>query len=438
MTPGARAQAAVELLTAVLSDPKPAEQVVAAWLRRRRYVGSKDRAFLVDLVYSILRHKAQLTWWLEREGSDAQARHLVLAALALILGEAPSAIAARFDGGRHAPQPLDDGERELAVRLAKADLDDPAQPPAVRFNLPDWLLPHLDAVYGERLAAAMAAMNGQAPLDMRANIIKAEREQVKAALASAGLEAEETPFSPWGLRLAERKPIFGLKSFQDGLFEVQDEGSQLVAVLLGAKPGDQVVDFCAGAGGKSLAIGAVMNNKGRVLATDVSEARLKRMGVRMRRAGLHNVERRALAHERDPWVRRHKRKFDRVLVDAPCTGTGTWRRAPDAKWRLTPTDLAELTDLQARILESAARLVKPGGRLVYAVCSVLREEGEAQIARFAEANPDFRVKPVAEIANEDSAAAALPGEGAPYLRLDPAEHGTDGFFAAVLERVGDG
>lgn len=202
--------------------------------------------------------------------------------------------------------------------------------PAVRLNLPDWLLPHLDAVYGERLAAAMAAMNSQAPLDLRANTVKADRAQVKAALASAGLEATETPYSPWGLRLPERKPIFGLKAFQNGLFEVQDEGSQLVAVLVGARPGDQVVDFCAGAGGKSLAIGAEMNNKGRVLATDVSEARLKRMSVRMRRAGLHNVERRTLAHERDPWVRRHKRKFDRVLVDAPCTGTGTWRRAPDA------------------------------------------------------------------------------------------------------------
>lgn len=396
-------------MTAVLSDPKPAEQVVAAWLRRRRYVGSKDRAFLVDIIYSILRHKAQLIWWLEREGSDARPRHLVLADLALIRQEAPSAIAARFDGGRHAPEPLDEHERKLAARLAKARLDDPAQPPAVRLNLPDWLLPHLDAVYGERLAAAMAAMNSQAPLDLRANTVKADRAQVKAALASAGLEATETPYSPWGLRLPERKPIFGLKAFQNGLFEVQDEGSQLVAVLVGARPGDQVVDFCAGAGGKSLAIGAEMNNKGRVLATDVSEARLKRMSVRMRRAGLHNVERRTLAHERDPWVRRHKRKFDRVLVDAPCTGTGTWRRAPDAKWRLTPTDLAELTDLQARILESAARLVKPGGRLVYAVCSVLRDEGEGQITRFVEANPDFRIKPVAELAGDDPGSVGVAG-----------------------------
>ncbi len=276
----------------------------------------------------------------------------------------------------------------------------------------------------------MAAMAEPAPLDLRVNLLKTTFTEAKAALASEGIEAEPTPYSPWGLRVAHRRAVTSGAAFQTGILEIQDEGSQLVSHLVGATPGMRVVDWCAGAGGKTLAIAMTMENKGQIVACDVSEKRLEGAVKRLRRAGVHNVERH-LTQDGDKWVKRRAQKFDRVLVDAPCTGTGTWRRNPDGRLRLTATDLAELEPKQARILDAAERLVRPGGRLIYATCSLLREENEAQIESFCARHPAFAVIPVSQVW---SLPTPIPCAD-PYLVLTPKRHGTDGFFAAVLQRA---
>jgi 16S rRNA (cytosine967-C5)-methyltransferase len=307
-------------------------------------------------------------------------------------------------------------------------------PDAVRDNYPPWLEPRLRALFGAALPAEMAALNGPAALDLRVNRLKANRPDARAALARDGVEAVPTPFSPAGLRVRARIPLATLESFKSGAVEVQDEGSQLAALLTQAEPGMRVVDFCAGAGGKTLALAAEMRNKGSLVACDISETRLTRSAQRLRRAGVSNVERRTLSTERDKWVKRHAGGFDRVFVDAPCSGTGTWRRNPDAKWRLEPRDLEELAELQARILESAARLVKPGGRLVYATCSLLPEENDRQVERFLAAATDFALLPIGEVWR-NAFGTPCPADGE-MLHLTPARHETDGFFVAVMARRG--
>ncbi len=387
----------------------------------------------------VLRHRAAIDWWIARasHGEIAEAaRSRMIAALLLLDGGTPEGIAANFDGDRFRPAPLAPAEQSLARGLAGRTLTHPEMPRAVANHLPDWLLPYLDAVYGRRLEDEMAALNVAAPLDLRVNALKTDRDGARRALAAEGIVAEPTPWSPLGLRLKHRAPLAGTAAFKEGLVEVQDEGSQLAALLVDARPGMRVVDFCAGAGGKTLALAAQMANRGKLVACDVAEWRLERAGKRLRRAGISNVERRALTDERDPWVKRHAKSFDRVLVDAPCLGIGSWRRNPDGKWRATPTDLAELVPRQREILASAARLVKPGGRLTYVTCSLLREENEAQAEGFLAASPDFALYPVSR-AWADTIGGRSPG-GDDYLRLTPARHGTDGFFVAQFERCFDG
>jgi 16S rRNA (cytosine967-C5)-methyltransferase len=429
VTPGARVQAAIELLQAIDGARKaPADRVAAAYFRGRRYVGSKDRAAIQGIVYDVLRRRAQLDWWLARSGIGApDPRGRALACLALVTGWPVADIAAAFTGARHAPNPLTQAERAALGRLAGARLDHRDQPAWVRGNVPEWLAPALAEAFGDRLDAELRALLAPASTDLRVNALKATREQALARLRSEGVTAEPTKYSPLGLRLVGRRPLGGTGSFADGIVEVQDEGSQLVALLVDARPGMRVVDFCAGAGGKALAMAAGMENKGRVIACDVSQKRLEASAKRLRRAGAHNVERRLLVDERDKWIKRHKRAFDRVLVDAPCTGIGTWRRNPDGRWSLDPADLEELVPKQARILASAARLVKPGGRLVYATCSLLPAENERQVAAFLDAHADFALVPAGGVL------ADTVCDG-PYLRLTPARHDTDGFFAAVMER----
>jgi 16S rRNA (cytosine967-C5)-methyltransferase len=435
LTPGARIAAAIDILAAIESGPRPADDVAAGYFRSRRYIGAKDRAQVAKHVYGVLRHRAALDWWVERAGRSniaADARSRMIAALAIAEGEPEGEIAASFDGGRFRPAALAPVEDRLVRALAGRSLRHPAMPRAVANDLPDWLEPYLEAVYGDRLEEEMAGLNAPAPVDLRVNLLKADREAARRALAAEHVRAEPTPYSPVGLRIRERVPLSGLAAFKNGLVEVQDEGSQLAALLLGAKPGMRVVDFCAGAGGKTLALAAAMGNRGKLVACDTAAWRLDRSGQRLRRAGAANVERRALSSERDPWVKRHAKGFDRVLVDAPCLGIGSWRRNPDAKWRATPQDLAELQVRQHDILQSAARLVKPGGRLAYVTCSLLLEENEAQAERFLEETSDFTLYPVAQAWNEAFGCACPGGDG--YLRLTPAQHGTDGFFVALFAR----
>ena len=435
MTPGAQVAAAIDILAEIETGQRPADDAAADYFRRRRYIGAKDRARIAGHVYTVLRHRSALDWWIMRARPgvvEAVARSRVLAGLVLAEGWRAEAVAACCDGDRFRPAKLSAAEALLIDGLVDRTLHHPQMPRAMANDLPEWLEPYLERVFGKGLEREMAALNAPAPIDLRVNLLKADRETARRALAAEGVRAEPTPWSPVGLRLAERVPLSGLAAFKDGLFDVQDEGSQIAALLAGARPGMRVVDFCAGAGGKTLALAAGMANRGKLVACDVSVRRLERAARRLRRAGVTNVERRAIASERDKWVKRHAGGFDRVFVDVPCLGTGTWRRNPDAKWRSRPEDLAELVERQQQILRSAARLVRPGGRLVYATCSLLREEDEAQAEAFLAEAPDFSLVPAAR-AWEETIGGTSPG-GEDYLFLTPARHGTDGFFVAVFER----
>ncbi|RTL95084.1 MAG: RsmB/NOP family class I SAM-dependent RNA methyltransferase [Hyphomicrobiales bacterium] len=430
MTPAARLQATIELMHEVDSIPRPADAVVSAWFRARRYIGDKDRGEILELLYALLRHHARLGWWLARHGREDRPRNRLLAWLSLKEGRAPDQIERLFNGAKFAPAMLMDREHALLVKLRGCTIDHPDMPEEVRLECPSWAVDPLRRRFKEAFGDEMAALLTPAPLDLRVNPIKSTREAMLGALKNLGLRAQPSALAPHGIRLNERPSLASLPMLKNGEVEIQDEGSQLVAMLVDARPGERVVDFCAGAGGKTLAIAAQMNNKGHVVACDVMEGRLKRGAERFRQAGLHNIETRLLASETDRWIKRHKGGFDRVLVDAPCSGTGTWRRNPDTRWRAPEEQgLDRLVSLQARILASAARLVKPGGRLVYATCSMLPEENEDQVAAFLTAHPAFRVVPLHE------AAPRLTGSAhADYLSLTPARNDTDGFFAAVMQR----
>jgi len=434
VTPGARVAATIELLDEIVSRSeegrgRPADLVANAYFRSRRFIGGGDRRAVSDRVWQILRRYGQLFWWLERTRHPARAARAIVAAdLMLQEGIELAKVEAMFDGGLYRPAPLDDAERRALRQMEGHSLPHPEQPDWVRLNVQEWVAPHLREAYGDAWGREIAALEAPPPVDLRVNRLKATVEEARAALAREGIETEPMRYAPDGLRLKRRLSVVTSQAFRDGLVEIQDEGSQLVAALVDAQPGMQVADYCAGAGGKTLAIAAGMNNKGRVVAMDVFESRLDRSAQRLRRAGAHNVERRALDGDNAKWLKRHKQTFDRVLVDVPCTGTGTWRRNPDGRWTLSAQDLAELVPKQAGILDAASRLVKPGGGLVYATCSVLPAEDERQVEAFVEHHPEFSVVPVADLAKPAETASG------PYMRLSPLRHGTDGFFAAALVR----
>ncbi len=434
MTPAARLAATIDLLGLIESVPRPADATVSSYFRERRFIGSKDRAAISEHVYRLLRRRARLGWWIERFGGEARPRTLALADL--ILGGAEPAVAEQlFSGGTYAPARLSREQQDLARKLAGHTLFHPDMPDAVAAECPPWAEGGLRDALGPRFATELAALEEPAPLDLRVNPLQATREQALERLKSEGIRAAPTRLSPLGIRVEGRPAIASLASYKDGWIEIQDEGSQLVALLAGARPGQQVVDFCAGAGGKTLAIAAMMANKGRVVATDVLAGRLMRARERFRRAGVHNVHARTLEGESDPWIKRHKASFDRVLVDAPCSGTGTWRRNPDMRWRPLGPGLAELVPLQGRLLASAARLVKPGGRLIYATCSMLPAENQRQAESFLAAHPDFVQLDAATAWRESVVPLGGPEPpSSPYLSLTPARDGTDGFFAALFAR----
>ena len=437
MTPGARVAATIELLDEIVSHPeRPADMVANAFFRTRRFIGGGDRRAVSERVWSILRRWGQLTWWLERaRHPHRSARAIVAADLLLTQGFDIGQLQSMFDGGRYRPALLDEAELRALRQMEGHSLPHPQQPDWVRLNVQEWTVPHLKEAYGDAWGREIAALDTPPPVDLRVNRLKTTLAEARAALQREGIDTEPMRYAADGLRLKRRLSVVAGEAFQDGLVEIQDEGSQLVAAMVAAKPGMQVADYCAGAGGKTLAIAACMNNKGRVVALDVLETRLDRSAQRLRRAGVHNVERRTLSADNRKWLKRQAGNFDRVLVDAPCTGTGTWRRNPDGRWTLAPEDLAELVPKQAEILDAASRLVKPGGALVYATCSVLPAENERQIEAFLERHPDFAVVPVADVWHESQGRDA-PAEIAngPYLRLSPLKHGTDGFFAATLVR----
>lgn len=426
MTPAARIQAVIELLGDIMAAPKPADALTSAYFRQRRFIGGGDRKAVVTRLYRIMRGYHRLSWWLGEAGTGVSARALVIASLLFDKEQNAASLEKMFSGAQYAPSALTADERALAAALDGRAFMPAAMPLQARVECPAWAFAPLQAALGESFEAEMQKMMEQAPLDVRVNTLKGERAAVLAQLKEDGLDAHAGKISPLSIRLFGRPQITQHPLYQDGVIEIQDEGSQMVAVLAGARPGEQVADFCAGAGGKTLALGASMENKGRIVAMDVLGGRLTRAKERFRRAGLHNVETRPLSSERDKYVKRHAGHFDLVLVDAPCTGTGTWRRDPDKRWKELGPGLGALVPLQKEILDSACRMVKPGGRLVYATCSLLPQENENQIEAFLQAHGDFSLAPA-----QDGIALESGGN---YLKLTPAQHDTDGFFAAALVR----
>jgi len=435
MRPAARLSAAIEVLDDVARRHRPVADALKDWGLSHRFAGSGDRTAIGNLVYDALRKRASLAW---RMGSD-EPRALILAAFCTMWGTAPADLAAMSDGDRHAPSPP---TAEEIAALSRTDLATAL--PWVRADLPEWLVPSLTAALGDDLVAEGEALARRAPVDLRANTLKAGRDKVVAALAR--FHAVPTPHSPVGVRLpvgegpARPPHVQSEEGFAKGWFEIQDEGSQLAALLAGARPGDQILDLCAGAGGKSLALAAETGGKGQIYAFDTDKRRFGDIYERLDRAGVRNVQIRR--PEDEDVLDDLAGRMDLVLVDAPCTGSGTWRRRPDAKWRLRENALAMRVGEQAALLAEAVRFVKPGGRLVYVTCSILPEENERQVEAFLASHPGFAlVEPAAAwiaaigTALPDGLAAPVGPAGA-AIRLTPARAGTDGFFVAVMTRGG--
>lgn len=406
-----------EVLREVMRFTGPADVTLSHYFRAHPKLGSRERGVIAEAVYAILRNRAVYTNFAE-SGSGPAMRRMALLGLA-------EAVGAESLGG------LTEEENGWLARVMQIDRD--TLPVALRANLPQWLFDKLVERDGEAATLELAhSMNQPAPLDLRVNALKTGRDDVIAELAKAPIQCEPTPYAPLGIRVRKKPALQNMPLFKDGAIEVQDEGSQLLSQLVGAKRGEMVVDFCAGAGGKTLSLGAAMRNTGRLYAFDVSDKRLAKLKPRLARSGLSNVHPVVIAHENDAKVKRLAGKIDRVLVDAPCSGLGTLRRNPDIKWRQTPQAVTELNEKQLSILNGAARLVKPGGRLVYATCSILDEENEAIVAKFLASRDDFVLVPMKDVLAEQKISLEMDD----YLKLLPTRHQTDGFFAAVLERKG--
>lgn len=403
----------------LLQFRQPADAVLSAFFRAQRS-GPRERAFIAETAYAVIRRKRSLEAWTGVEGRGAGVRLLVLAALIRHCGVSRRGLEAAV-GSRDAAW-LGDLKAKPEASLSLAEQAD----------LPDWLTERLCAFMDEAEFLDLArVLNQPAPLDLRVNTLKADRDAVLARLAKEGIAAAACAYAPAGIRLAGKPALAKHPLFLDGSIEVQDEGSQLLGYLLGPKRGEMVVDFCAGAGGKTLLLGALMRSTGRLYAFDVSEKRLAKLKPRLARSGLSNVHPVIIAHENDTHVKRLAGKCDRVLVDAPCSGLGTLRRNPDLKWRQTPQSVAELTQKQAAILAAAAKLLKPGGRLVYATCSLLPEENSQIVDAFLAVHPGFVRLTAGEVLAAQNIRVELAGED---LQLLPQRHDTDGFYAAVLER----
>lgn len=432
MTPAARLAAAIEVLEDVEARRRPVADALKDWGLAHRFAGSKDRAAIANHVYDALRLRASARWIMGEETPRAT----LLGSLGRARGWGVAEIAALFTGEGHAPAPLTEVER---ARLAAASLDN--APLYVAADIPEWLAPAFAAAFGENAAAEGAALAGRAPLDLRVNTLKTTRAKAQAALAHLG--ATPTPLSPLGLRVAVnaegRAPALAAEpAYVKGLVEVQDEGSQLAAALAAASPGDQLLDLCAGGGGKTLALAAAMDNRGQIYATDSDGRRLTPIYARLERAGARNVQVRA-PKGRDAEgaaVADLAGRCDLVMVDAPCTGTGAWRRNPDAKWRVRPGALEQRMADQDRVLDLAARCVKPGGLIVYVTCSLLIDENEARIAAFLSRAPGFAALSGEALARRASLPdlARLASRHGPGLRLSPSTSGTDGFYVCGVAR----
>jgi 16S rRNA (cytosine967-C5)-methyltransferase len=406
--------ALAEAVAAVSPLTSPADVALRDFFRRHRQLGARDRAFIADGVFAVMRRRRSLSVHAASSAPRVLAIAACLRELGVSLRELESALT------------VDEQAWARDFKSRKPELS-----PAEAADLPDWLWAELGETLPTERDALARAWLAPAPLDLRINPLKTSREAALTALTADGIGAAATPYSPVGLRATGKPALQTHPLFTSGAIEIQDEGSQLLCFLVAPKRAEMVVDFCAGAGGKTLLLGALMRSQGRLYAFDISPRRLANLKPRLARSGLSNVHPVRITDERDVHIRRLAGKIDRVLVDAPCTGFGTLRRNPDLKWRQTPTAVAELAAKQARLLAAAARLLKPGGRLVYATCSVLPAENEAIVTAFLDAHPEF----VLGDANAELARAGIALDAGPMLRLSPHRHGCDGFFAAILERA---
>lgn len=430
MKPEARIQSVIDLLEQTYRDvaSTPADIILNNYVRQRRYIGSTDRREISNLFYDVLRSYWILQGYLCAAGYGISMKDVPSLArlhgaiyLLKIQHKSLKDLQRIFNGEEFCPSPLKMADLMILEKIAAVDLSQLTE--AAQLGVSQLSLDRLKQQFPESYRQEIIAQQNTASLDLRVNTLKTTREAVMKQLKKEKIDYALTSYSPWGVRLSQRIPLASHRLLKEGWVEVQDEGSQLIALAVGAKPGMHVWDYCAGAGGKTLAIAAMMENKGRILATDALEWRLKKSHQRFRRAGVHNVECRVLDESQTKWIKRQHQKFDRVLVDAPCSGSGTWRRNPELKWRLTETDLNEISQKQRDILSKAALLVKPGGYLIYATCSLYPQENQEQIAWFLEQNPGFSLHPI-----------TLPFLTSPvdYLQLSPGTHGTDGFFACVM------
>ncbi|HEX3440351.1 MAG TPA: RsmB/NOP family class I SAM-dependent RNA methyltransferase [Pseudolabrys sp.] len=429
MTPAARLSAAIEVFANIESERRPAADALKSWGLSHRFAGSGDRAAIAGLVYDALRRRASSAFIM---GADS-ARAVLIGMLKRERGLDSEAIATLCDGSRFAPEALSEGER---ARLDSGDMN--GAPAHIAGDYPEWLDAHFAQSFGDDRAEEGAALASRAPLDLRVNTLAAERDKAAAMLSDLG--PEPTRWSPWGLRIrlsadAKSPAVHAEPAFLKGMVEVQDEGSQLAALFSGAKPGEQVIDLCAGAGGKTLALAALMQNKGQIFATDDDKRRLAPIHDRLKRAGARNVQVRnpkSIGGEIDDLTGH----MDLVLIDAPCTGTGAWRRNTDAKWRMRPGALEQRAKEQAEILDRAVPLLKAGGRIAYVTCSVLEEENDAQVRAFLARHPQFSVRPPAEVASALGERAFMFGKAARLsaegLLMTPRTTDTDGFFVSVL------
>lgn len=430
MRDSARIQTAIEILSKMRDANIPMDNVLRDYMRNRRYIGSKDRRYIVELVYDVVRSTARLGWWMNHLNHEDTPRARVIAFL-MLSGMSVHDVSIRFVDENHCTGVLTLDEEKLIEALAGKDLIHADMPDAVQVECPEWAETDLKALFGDDFQIHLKAMLAPAQIDLRVNTVKLSVEQAQDSLAKDNVPTEPTKYAPTGLRCLDKPYMSATKAFHKGFVEIQDEGSQLIAHVCGVEPGMRVLDYCAGGGGKTLALAAKMEGKGIIFAMDNSTKRLDKGRKRYKKADVHNVEVRSLEDEKNrKWLRRQKDAMDVVLVDAPCSSSGTWRRNPDLRWSWYGPTLEEITVLQAEILERVADKVKIGGRLVYATCSLFSCENEDQVTAFLEKYPNYKVVNISEKWPEGT---ECPVSGA-YLRLNPKDHGTDGFFTAVLER----
>ncbi|MEE2746553.1 MAG: RsmB/NOP family class I SAM-dependent RNA methyltransferase [Pseudomonadota bacterium] len=429
MTPGARIATVIEALTTLIELEWHSEQLLSKFFRKRRFIGAKDRREISRLTFNVLRHYARLSWW-TKNGSP---RLLTIASLALVDGYSCDAISQLFNNSKYAPKHLSSFELEFLRKVDGQTINNSTMQEWDLNEVPKWLLQELKATWPSNFVAQMAALNQPAPLDLRVNLKKTCRENIIKLLENDGIIATPTPFSPAGLRIEKRTNLYNTLAYTGGYVEVQDEGSQLIALLVDPKPNQTIIDLCSGGGGKTLSIATTSKHRGTLIACDVDAEKLKRAKIRYKRAGVENITQKAITGSSDPWLSALARSANRVLLDVPCSRTGIWRRSPIAKWSLTPVEVGKYIEQQLNILEYGSRLVGVGGRLIYATCSILSRENEDQIKLFLKQNPQFSLIPICKVWDEVFNSQCPSSD--PFLNLTPETHNTDGFFCAIMERL---